>query len=103
MDLEEIRCEGKKLFTDGITVGEWFSKIEAIFGCYKPHIVSAIAPFPYVALSQHTMSLYGPEIMLSLETKIIEGACVVTNDRYFFFTESVDAEVFKLIWFPSKH
>lgn len=103
MDLEETRCEGKKLFTEGMSVGEWFSKIEAKCGLHKPHIVSAVAPFPYVALPQHTMSRYGSDILSSLSGKITSGECVVTNDRYFFFTESVDAEVFKLIWFPSQH
>lgn len=98
MDLEEARLEGKKLYEDGMSVGKWFELIEAKCGCNKPHIISAVAPFPYVALSQHTMSHYGSDILLSLSEKMIAGDCVLINDRYFFFTESIDAVVFKLFW-----
>jgi len=98
MDLEQARLEGKNLFTDGTTVGEWFSAMESKFGCHKTHLILALAPFEHVALSQHTMRLYGNEIMLSLTAKLASGDCVLTQDRYFFFTDSTDAVVFKLIW-----
>jgi hypothetical protein len=98
MDLEEARLEGKKLFTDGIKVGEWFDQIESKCGCSKTHILCAVAPFSYVAISQSTMSIHGAQIILSLADKMQEGNCVLIQDRYFFFTDSIDAIVFKLFW-----
>lgn len=98
MDLEEARLEGKKLFRNGMSVAEWFNSIEMKCGCHKAHLILAVAPFEYVALSQHTMSTYGKEIMLCLATKIAAGECVHIQDRYFFFTDSVDAAVFKVLW-----
>jgi hypothetical protein len=98
MDLEETRLEGKKLFTEGMSVGEWFNLIEAKCGVHKTHLLIAVCPFPSVVVRQQTMGTHGRQIMLSLAEKITSGECVLIQDRYFFFTESVDAVVFKLFW-----
>lgn len=98
MDLEEVRLEGKLIYQPGMSACAWFDAVEQKCGCGKPHQIIAVAPFPYVVLTQHTLQIHGNDIMLSLFEKIMAGQCVRVMDRYFFFTDEVDAVIFKLLW-----
>ena len=91
----------RKIYTDGMKVLDWVNATSQVCNQIQQHQLLCLirsTPFTTVEITKYTIDLFHDDILTSIKLLIDTGECVILMDRFFIFSNPVDALVFKLYW-----
>ena len=91
----------RKIYTDGMNVRDWVNSAIQICEQTQQHQLLCLirtTPFTIVEITKYTVGLFHDDINTSIIPLVESGECAQLMDRFYIFTNPVDALVFKLYW-----